>query len=419
MNEIATWLTSLPGNPMFAGLTGATVIGAALVLARQLPMKLAHWALMGVSAQVTVKSQDPVFWWMVNWLSVSTYGRTARRMRLESVSGHSSDAPQVGGNSGQEVRYVLSPADGMHWFFYRGALVVVNRGKEGSPGGSSQTWAREEIHVRAFTLRSRQYIASLIQEAQQSLKTDDDSTRVHCNEYASWSAATLVPRRPIESVILRDGLAQMLVNDAQAFFASKQWYRDRAIPWRRGYLLHGAPGCGKSSIAHALASHLGMNIAVLSLASVAGDTPLRSLMQTMPPKCLLLMEDIDAAFAKREGKDSEMVTFSGLLNALDGIAAAEGRILVMTTNHLDQIDPALRRPGRSDVEVEIEVADESQARRMFLRFFPEQSDLAGLFAQRNAGQSPAAIQGVLVANRADAMAACEAMKQPLAEVASC
>jgi chaperone BCS1 len=417
MTEILAWLTSLPQNPMFAGLTGATVIGGLLVLARQLPVRLLQWALMCVSAQVTVKSQDPVFWWVVNWLSVSTYGRTARRMRLESVVGGASDAPAIGGNSREEVRYVLSPADGMHWFFYRGALVVVSRGKEGSPGGSSQTWAREEIHVRAFTLGSRQYIARLIDEAQQSLKTDDDSTRVHSNEHWNWSAATLVPRRPIESVILREGLAQMLVNDAQTFFASRQWYRDRAIPWRRGYLLHGEPGCGKSSIAHALASHLGMNIAVLSLASVAGDTPLRSLMANMPHKCLLLIEDIDSAFAKREGKDSEFVTFSGLLNAIDGIAAAEGRILVMTTNHLDQIDPALRRPGRADVEVCIEPADESQAKRMFLRFFPEQSELADIFAQRYAGQSPAAIQGVLVANRADALAACEAMKQPLLEVA--
>lgn len=409
MNEIAEWLVSLPQNPMFAGLTGATVIGGLLVLARQLPMKLAHWALMCVSAQVTVKSQDPVFWWIVNWLSVSTYGRTARRMRLESVIGGAGDEPRIGSVS-QEVRYVLSPADGMHWFWYRGALVVVNRGKEASPGGASQTWAREEIHVRAFTLGSRNYIANLIDEAQQSLKTDEDSTRVHSNEHWNWSAATLVPRRPMESVILREGLAQMLVADAQTFFASKQWYRDRAIPWRRGYLLHGEPGCGKSSIAHALASQLGMHIAVLSLASVAGDAALRALMQSMPPKCLLLIEDIDAAFAKREGKDvAEAVTFSGLLNAIDGIAAAEGRILVMTTNHVDRIDPALRRPGRSDVEVEIKTADESQARRMFLRFFPERDDLAGLFAARHVGRSPAAIQGVLVASRADALAACNAV----------
>ena len=417
MTEFTAWLMSLPGNPMFAGLTGATVIGGLLVVARQLPMKLLQWALMGVSAQVTVKSQDPVFWWVVNWLSVSTYGRKARRMRLESVSSHSSDAPALG-DSRSEVRYVLSPADGQHWFFYRGALVVVNRGKEGSPGGNSQTWAREEIHVRAFTIGSRQYIARLIEEAQQSLKTDDDSTRVHSNQHWDWSVATMVPRRPIESVILREGLAQMLVNDAQTFFASKQWYRDRAIPWRRGYLLHGEPGCGKSSIAHALASHLGMNIAVLSLASVAGDTPLRALMTNMPPKCLLLIEDVDSAFSKREGKDAEYVTFSGLLNAIDGIAAAEGRILVMTTNHIDKIDPALRRPGRSDMEVKIELADESQAKRMFLRFFPEQAELADTFAKINAGRSPAAIQGVLVANRADALAACEAMKSPITDEAA-
>ena len=407
MNDFMAWLYTLPGNPMFAGLTGATVIGGLLVIARQLPAQLLHWLLMGVSAQVTVKSQDPVFWWVVNWLSVSTYGQSARRMRLESVVG--SHYPQLGGQE-SEVRYVLSPADGRHWFFYRGALVVVHRGKEGSPGGSSQTWAREEIHVRAFTLRSRDYIARLIEEAQLSLKSDDDSTRVHHNRQWDWSEATLIPRRPVESVVLRAGVSDALLTDAKTFMESKQWYRDRSIPWRRGYLFYGEPGCGKSSIAHALASHFGLNVAVLSLAAVAGDGALRNLMTSMPPRCLLLIEDIDAAFADREGKDAELVTFSGLLNAIDGIAAAEGRILVMTTNHVEKIDPALRRPGRSDVELHIELADEDQAARMFVKFFPSRTDLAGTFARQNAGASPASIQGRLMLCRDSADAACGQME---------
>lgn len=413
MNEVAAWLASLPQNPMFTGLTGATVIGGLLVLARQLPFKLARLALGAVSSQVTVKSQDPVFWWIVNWLSLSAYGSSARRMRLESVSGQADyHSPQLGGSEHQhDVRYVLSPADGAHWFFHRGALVIVIRGKENGTTAGNQM-AREEIHVRAFTLRSREYLARLIEEAQESVAPDDDCTRVYLSRDWSWSEATLVPSRPMDSVILRAGLAERLARDAETFLGSKQWYRDRAIPWRRGYLLYGSPGCGKSSIAHALASALGMNIAVLSLSGVMGDVALRGLMQSMPPRCLLLIEDIDAAFNKREGKDVEMVTFSGLLNAIDGIAAAEGRILVMTTNHIDKIDSALRRPGRSDVEVLVELADESQAKRMFLRFFPDQPEMADMFSRQHAGQSPAAIQGLLVANRTDAMAACAAMREP-------
>jgi chaperone BCS1 len=407
MGEFTAWLMTLPSNQMFAGLTGATVIGGALVLARQLPVRIARWVLSGISAEVTVKSQDQVFWWIVNWLSESGYGKTARRMRLESTGASSDDAPRLAGAAHQSVAsYVLSPADGRHWFFHRRTLVILQRGKENS-GAAGHQQLREEITLRVMSFRGRAFLADLIDEARRSVASSDDSTKVYSNDAWNWQAASSVPRRPMESVILRQGVAEMLVQDADTFLKSKQWYRDRSIPWRRGYLLYGEPGCGKSSIAHALASHLRMNVAALSLASINGDAALRNLMNNMPSRCLLLIEDIDAAFASREGKESELVTFSGLLNAIDGIAAAEGRILVMTTNHADKIDPALRRPGRADAEVVIDLADKSQARRMFLRFFPDSEDLADAFAARQVGRSPSAIQGVLLANRADAIAACE------------
>ena len=64
------------------------------------------------------------------------------------------------------------------------------------------------------------------------------------------------------------------------------------------------------------------------------------------------MEDVDAIFIERTGAHKgEGVSFSGLLNAIDGVAAQEGRIFFMTTNHIDKLDPALVRPGRCDVKV--------------------------------------------------------------------
>jgi mitochondrial chaperone BCS1 len=394
MNEILHWVAGLPQNPMFAGLTGATVIGAVLVMAKQLPARLWNWTLAGISAQVTVKNEDPVFWWIVNWLSESDYGSNARRMRLESRAVHASDAPSVS-EGPQDVSYVLSPADGLHWFVYRTALVVVSRGKESGGPGTSSMRLREEITVRVFTWDARKFIADLIAEARDSLVPDETVTRVYTNREWNWNTPLDVPRRPLETVVLRDDLAETLVSDAREFFERRQWYRDRAIPWRRGYLLYGPPGCGKSSIAHALASELHMNVAVMSLSCVHSDDALRELMVSLPRKCLLLIEDIDSAFAKREAKEAEFVSYSGLLNAIDGIAAAEGRVLVMTTNNLDAIDPALRRPGRSDMEIHIDVADAAQAERLYRRFFPD-SEGAQSFGAEYAGRSPAEIQGVLM-----------------------
>jgi mitochondrial chaperone BCS1 len=65
------------------------------------------------------------------------------------------------------------------------------------------------------------------------------------------------------------------------------------------------------------------------------------------------------------------VTFSGLLNALDGVRSQEGRILMMTTNHKEKLDPALLRPGRADVHVKLNYASENQMKGLFKKFFPD------------------------------------------------
>lgn len=68
------------------------------------------------------------------------------------------------------------------------------------------------------------------------------------------------------------------------------------------------------------------------------------------------------------------MTFSGLLNALDGVRSQEGRILMMTTNHKEKLDPALLRPGRTDIHVELTHASEKQMKGLFKKFFPKESD---------------------------------------------
>jgi chaperone BCS1 len=127
------------------------------------------------------------------------------------------------------------------------------------------------------------------------------------------------------------------------------------------------------------------------------------------------VEDIDCAFVKRHkanGKESGL-TFSGLLNAIDGVASSEGRILVMTTNHLEKLDPALVRPGRADVQLWFGNATADQARRLFERFFPERVDLARHFEERVEERqwSMAALQEYLMLHRRNPEAALRRMHE--------
>ena len=160
---------------------------------------------------------------------------------------------------------------------------------------------------------------------------------------------------------------------------------------------------------HSIAGELGLNVYIVTL-SRAGldDTSLTQLISNMPRRCIALMEDIDAAFKrgitrdlsaeghgspnkgaddavkkeddKEEGDEEgpkpfeeadSRVTLSGLLNALDGIGAQEGRLLFATTNNYKALDPALCRPGRMDLHVEFHLASRYQAETMYKAFFTE------------------------------------------------
>ncbi|KAH9177300.1 P-loop containing nucleoside triphosphate hydrolase protein [Lactarius sanguifluus] len=304
------------------------------------------------------------------------------------------------------MRVVFQPtSDTTHTIFYRGHWLRVRRGRK------SNGYEMLSISVVA---RNNSILKQLVLQA----KKEYEAEAVHriqiyfADSYGSWRYTDSRHKRPLSSIVLNPGVKEMLVADAKDFLKSEKWYADRGIPFRRGYLLYGVPGSGKSSLIHALAGELTLDIYVVSLSSSwINDSTLTTLMGRVPSRCIVLLEDLDAAFtrsvsrSKDKDKDKDKkksdsksdneeestssssgrsrrnrnkenlsdvntLTLSGLLNALDGVAAAEGRILFATTNHLDQLDPALCRPGRMDVWIEFKNASKFQAEHLFRNFFP-------------------------------------------------
>ena len=211
--------------------------------------------------------------------------------------------------------------------------------------------------------------------------------------------ARLGSRRPLSSVVLKAGQAESLLADLQRFYGARERYAELGIPWRRGYLLHGPPGTGKTSLVTALASELHLNVCTLSLASpVVTDEKIHTLLAGVPQRSLLLIEDVDAFFRQRDAAHAQVrLSFSGFLNALDGVATQEGNVLFMTTNHAEQLDPALIRAGRIDERVELGPCDDDQLRRLFLKFRPDDA-AAQAFAVDNVSRqlAPAQVQAELM-----------------------
>merc|ERR1711948_49968 len=102
------------------------------------------------------------------------------------------------------------------------------------------------------------------------------------------------------------------------------------------------------------------------------DESLRAAVNQAPRRSLLIFEDVDAIFGKDREKliSDSPLTFSGLLNALDGVGKADGQIFLLTTNHRERLNPALIRNGRADVHIEFTHATDEQISGMFARFYP-------------------------------------------------
>ena len=306
-------------------------------------------------------------------------------------------------------RLLYSPAPGVHVFWFQGKLMWIQR----DVNINLQVVDTLRIHVLFGT---RQFLESLMEDVLKRTyaRLANHTLMFTVDHFAeNWRKADARPRRAIDSVVLDGDIRQRLLDDAQSFFVKRSWYAQMGIPWRRGYLLYGPPGTGKTSVAFALAGELRLNLCWLSLTNPKlNDQTISMLLQKTPARSLILIEDVDAFFTARKKQDERIaVSFSGLLNALDGVAAQEGRIILLTTNHREALDPALIRPGRIDVEFKLDLASREQIATMFLRFHPDETSLVKALVADLPERvlSPAQVQQALLAN-SEANKAAEALR---------
>eukprot|EP00931_Biecheleriopsis_adriatica_P016456 TRINITY_DN12113_c0_g1_i1.p1 TRINITY_DN12113_c0_g1~~TRINITY_DN12113_c0_g1_i1.p1 ORF type:complete len:497 (-),score=89.60 TRINITY_DN12113_c0_g1_i1:179-1669(-) len=230
-------------------------------------------------------------------------------------------------------------------------------------------------------------------------------------EHQHWHHRGVCRARPMDSVVMGEQRKKQLVDDVNDFLdkETRRWYRKHGIPHKRGYLFFGTPGAGKSSIIQALAGSIEYNICyVHPTHPKMSDAKLRHCVNEAPKRSLLIFEDVDAIFDKDRKPlvTNALLTFSGLLNALDGVGRANGQIFILTTNYRERLDSALIRNGRVDVHIEFTDADDGQIHAMFDRFYPgDTENLAKRFVEGlratldGRGVSMAALQHFFILNR--------------------
>lgn len=229
------------------------------------------------------------------------------------------------------------------------------------------------------------------------------------DKYGNWDRANSLTVKGLDKIIIDSELKSMLMNDIDSFKSSKDWYLETSIPYKRTYAFHGGPGNGKTSICLAIAVYTQRDIYVLNPSSLEGDAALQQAFNNIGNDVVLVIEDMDASFTKRESECK--ISFSCLLNCTDGAFYKEGLITCITTNHLDKLDPALLRPGRTDMIIEIDFPKVEQIEQ-FLSIFYKQ-DICINCNCENILLSMSSIQEVCISNKNNPEVAIDTIKSQL------
>ncbi|XP_074163736.1 mitochondrial chaperone BCS1 isoform X3 [Sminthopsis crassicaudata] len=344
---LSDFVLALKDNPYFGAGFGLVGVGTALALARK-------GAQLGLVAfrryymiTLEVPGRDRSYSWLLSWLA--RHGSRTQHLSVETSylqheSGHVS------------TKFDFVPSPGSHFIWYQGKWIRVERNREKQMIDLQTGTPWESVTFTALGT-DRRIFCSILKEARElALQQQEGKTVMYTAMGSEWRPfGHPRRRRPLKSVVLQKGLAERIIQDIREFINN--------------------PKCT------ALAGELEHSICLLSLTdSSLSDDRLNHLLSVAPQQSLVLLEDVDAAFLSRDlGKENPAkyqglgrLTFSGLLNALDGVASTEARIVFMTTNYVDRLDPALVRPGRVDLKEYVGYCSHWQLSQMFQRFYPEE-----------------------------------------------
>lgn len=245
----------------------------------------------------------------------------------------------------------------------------------------------KKIHYETFHKISKNYLDKAKDHYDKYiLETKDDDKKVIVHMWDDyWELLNKHSPRSINTIHLNGDDRKMLdyINKFK-MKETKDKYKKRGIPYKLNILLEGFPGTGKTSLIFVIASELKCNLAFVNFNKETDDVSFMRALRNIPKNAILVLEDIDGLFKQRKEGDvfKSNISFSGLLNSLDGLAYREGMITFMTTNYLCNLDSALIRPGRIDNSLNFGLATEEQTKHMFNNFYEDKVEEFNTFYKK-------------------------------------
>lgn len=255
------------------------------------------------------------------------------------------------------------------------------------------------MSLKLYGFNKRKNLSNLLLQAKEKYGPKKGQRSILKWRTSGWGHVCNVPDRRLDTVY-SDSMEQVMV-DLKEFRGKECQYKKRGIPFRRGYLLHGPPGTGKTSSISAIANEFELDIHTINLTSLSGNSLSAAL---SGDNKLIVFEDIDSVKAtnarsklmvrapedkKMHPKEEQMhlelgakpgasstesynddgIALCELLNAIDGAMTGHNLIFIFTTNHPEKLDPALLRPGRIDKKVLFGYMSQNEFKKMVKVYF--------------------------------------------------
>jgi chaperone BCS1 len=497
-NGLALISTSSYGVHTFTAIIfgfGSLSAGFYLYVWKNVPLRAAvKWVSSKFNGSVSIASSHPLNKDVLTYLEKKRLGPQANSLALvnpnagptmsEMIRGmydpRPSQAPPRAGHKQvepepEQLEYI--PISGTYVFWHNGYRMTLARHEEvtgfyqddgkfvRTQNGPTDLSRGQTLTITCWSfIGGVQPVKDFLEHVCETTKPAKQNTttifRASCHKEQQkfhWDIGVNRPARTVDSIALESGKKQSLMKECTRYFSKEdeRFHALRGIPYRRGLLFYGPPGTGKTSFTVALAGHFKLNVYMISMSDDAlNDRGLGALFDTLPRRCIVLLEDIDSSGIDREARKEKItssrdpskvkrtilvgVTLAGLLNVLDGPASVDGRLVVMTSNSPDALDAALLRPGRIDSKILFGYTTKEVSSQIFGHIFnktpdeivldtegaivhPSQEELASMAEQfadciPETKISPAECQGYLMRHRDDPHAALSNAKAWAAEI---
>lgn len=331
-----TYLISLISNQFFVASTGLSI----LYFLKSIPFWIWSRIERLIYFSTTIEQEDTLCRYIDDWIKINM-PNDLRRVEMTTKDDEL--------NMTHENDYIF--------YWHKKRRIKIHKTKE-----KLENSAYTPLFRRSYTiggLFARKAILELLKNILQKGIESDKLEKLNKKEISVYTITRhgyfsrndgAIKHKNLDNIYLKD--KDFLLEDLKTFKSQESLYQKLGIPFKRGYLFHGIPGNGKSSLAYAIAEYLKYDIYIVDLACTKKDD-FGPLISSIPSGSLLLVEDIDNFYKLREPAKDNTINFSSFLNTLSGVAQKNNVITVITTNKIEDIDDALLRAGRCDVVLEL------------------------------------------------------------------